>query len=81
MRRLAFRALPTGGAEQAGDRRATAAAGGAGAARLAHFVDRAGTLTDGLANGSVTDSVAVTDEQGSLPEESLRILIVIIKIN
>jgi hypothetical protein len=79
--RLFFRALDALGPQQAGDRRAATAAARSRAAGVAHLVDRTGTLTDGLANGSVTNSMAVADEQGSLPEEVSKILIVIIKIN
>jgi hypothetical protein len=68
-------------AQEAGDRRAATAASCPGAAGIADIVDRTGTLTDGLADGSVTNSMAVADEHRNLPEARLRILIVIIKIN
>jgi len=68
-------------AQEAGDRRSAAAAAGPGAAGVTHLIDRTSTLTDGLANGSVTNSMAVADEHENLPEEGLRILILIIKIN
>src|SRR6185312_8044350 len=51
--------------EEAGDGGAAAAAPRPGATGLAHFVDRTCPLPNGLADGSITDSVAMADEQAT----------------
>ena len=67
--------------EETSDGRAAAAASSSGAASGADLGDGTGPLPHGRANGSVTNSVAMTDEQQDLREVALKILKVILKIN